>query len=157
VANLTNLGQEDARVTSLIVTGDVGTFSTPGVPANILREASRIFRVSVSIPGDAYAGNHTVTMTVHWQYYQSRTGNWIDALPLSVSGLLVVKSSGLPPSHGPSSPSDQAILRRFLLLLSNPYELAGLGGLLTMLVAAAIFRMNRRKHDSMDTSEGRTE
>jgi parallel beta-helix repeat protein len=157
VANLTNLGQEDTRVTSLIVTGDVGTFSVPGVPANVLGGASRVFSLNVGIPGDAYPGNHTVTMTVNWQYYESGTGNWIDAFPLSVSGWLVVKSSGLPPSHSPSNSRDQAILRSLLLLLSNPYELAGLGGFLTMLIAAAIFRRNRRKHDSLDTAKDRTQ
>ena len=156
-ANLTNLGQANARVTALTVSGNIGTFSISGVYANIPSGASRTFNVNANIPGDASPGNHSITMRVDWQRYESSTGNWVDAAPLSVSGLLVVKSSGLPPSHGPSNSRNQDALHSLMLLLSNPYRLAGLGGFLSMLLAAAILRRSRRKNQSTETAEDSTE
>src|SRR4029077_1714123 len=135
----------------------IGTFSISGIYANIPGGASRTFNVNANIPGDASPGNHSITMRVDWQRYESSTGNWVDAAPLSVSGLLVVKSSGLPPSKGPSNSGNQDTLHSLLLLLSSPYRLAGLCGFLSMLVVAAFLRRSRRKNYSAETAKDSTE
>ena len=97
-ANVTNLGLDDARITTFTASGDIGRFSVQG-PTVVRSGSNKSFGLDVLIPLGAYPGNHNVTLSIDWQYYEPQTESWVTANPITTQAVLLVKGSSLPQFH----------------------------------------------------------
>jgi parallel beta-helix repeat protein len=148
--NFTNLGQNIDQVTQLTVTSDLGTWSLPGLPFSLASGESRVVNMTVSIPIAAHSGNHTITLTGYWKYYDPQTGVWSDAPHLIISGSLPV--DGNPQSRQPQQPPNTPTLAALgsldsLLSMARQLIYPGIAAYLSLLVLAAmlVLRDHNRK------------
>jgi hypothetical protein len=162
VSNFTSFGQDPVSATRVTMTGDLGSFLVPGLPLNLTSGENRIVNMTITIPTSAYVGNHTVTITVYWNYRDAQTGVWNSASPITITGKIPVLA-GPGPSTGPSSPSSSnnrpSVPRDILGLLAGLPEMAGqliLPGLavylLLVITAIGLVSRNGRKRAILHAS-----
>ena len=104
VNNFTDLGQNAVRVTSVTMTGELGSFSLGGLPLYLNSGETRTANMTIQIPIQAKPGNRTVAIAVTWQYRSLTNSTWTDAPTISIAGYLPVQASQPPPqSQGPNT------------------------------------------------------
>ncbi len=90
--NFTNTGQLSVHVTSITVDTDFGTFHQTGLlPLELSPGESSTLDMTISIPATARPGNHTVTATTAWQFFNNST--WQNAPDLVISGTIPVAAA----------------------------------------------------------------
>jgi hypothetical protein len=103
-----NYTQAIMRIAGITLASDFGDYTiATGLPF-LLNVTSPNFHATVNPPSSTYLGNHTLTITASWQFFNQQTQVWI--APGPVTGQIILRliagsnsTSSPPPSPPPSS------------------------------------------------------
>ena len=153
VNNFTDLGTTTIRVTSLTLSGDIGTFYLNSLPVTLLSGEDRILNMTINIPSGASVGNRTVQVVVDWQSMELN-GTWINGPPIVATGRIPVLA-GPNPTTGPQNPKNPpSVSKTSSPRQINLYGIAafliipGLALYLTLVVVAGILLFSRTRRHS---------
>jgi len=76
---VTDKGVSPETISNVTVHSDFGNFAPrSGLPFNLTADRSGQVDVSLDVPSTTRVGNHTLSMTVTWVFYNSELSRWVD-------------------------------------------------------------------------------
>ncbi len=160
VNNFTNVGQDLDQVTGMVLSGDIGTWSLRAVPFELVSTQSRIVNMTITIPGTAYAGNHPITVSASWEYYDTQSAKWVSAPDLSFSGSLPVQPTPPPTQPQPAKTKQNNTISSVIGLfdfLASPEGLliaTGIAGTAVLCAVTAVLATRRTGRSTLRSRVG---
>jgi len=107
-ANLHNDGNVQIQVTEIREVSDIGNYNfTTGVPLDLNPGETKTVSIPFHIPLSTGIGNHTITFTIQWEYYDPNALQWVGQTPIVLQGQFLIHQASTPPdfslSAGPSA------------------------------------------------------
>ena len=133
-------GQYPTRITSLTISGDLGQFTpSSSLPLYLAQGQKGNSSIIISIPRNASVGDHSITISVSWEYYSA--GQWVAGPKTVTQGHILVYQT--PPSNPPPQTPLQTSGLIGLLVKYSP--ILFIAYLATLAVALVLFFQNQHE------------
>ncbi len=104
-SNVHNEGNVQMQVTAINEVSDIGDYNfATSLPLVLNPGETKAVSIPFHIPLSTRVGNHSITITVQWSYYDPNAQQWLEPAPIVLQGHLLVNQAP-EPNPGPQTPS----------------------------------------------------